>query len=51
MREFYGYALVAGIGPKDARHMLPGFIMDMYVIRVKHDVRVNWGKTKKKLGL
>lgn len=51
MREYYGYGLIAGISINEARHMLPGFIMDMYVIRARHDVRVNWGSTKRKLGL
>lgn len=40
IREYYGYALVAGIPYRDARHMAPGFILDMYVIRMKHDRRV-----------
>ena len=31
--------------------MQPGWIMDMYKIRAEHDVRVNWGKRKKQLGL
>ena len=51
MREYLGYALIAGIGLEEARHLTPGFIMDMYVIRAKHDVRVNWGNAKRKLGL
>ena len=44
MREYYAYALIAGISVKDARRMLPGFIMDMYKIRAEYDVKVNGGK-------
>lgn len=39
-REYYGQALIAGISIAEARHMLPGFIMDMYVQRVKYDVKL-----------
>lgn len=37
MREFYAYALIAGISVKDARRMMPGFIRDMFMIRRKYD--------------
>jgi hypothetical protein len=29
---------------KEARRMTPGWIMDMYKIRIDYDLRVNWGK-------
>ena len=48
MREFYGYALIAGIEVEKARRMMPGFIMDMFKIRTKYDVRVNGGKIAKR---
>ena len=51
MREYYGYALIAGIAPKDARHMMPGFLRDMYWIRFKYDVQLMGGKIGRKLGL
>ena len=51
MREFYGYALVAGIRPKDARRMTPGFIRDMYVIRARYDAQLVGGKVRRKMGL
>ena len=52
VREYYGYALVAGISVKDARRMLPGFIMDMYKIRAEYDVKVNGGKiARRQLGV
>ena len=38
-REFYGYALIAGISVNDARRMTPGFIMDMFKIRSEYDAR------------
>lgn len=43
-REFYGYALVAGISITEARRLQPGWIMDMYRIRVDYDARTNYGK-------
>ena len=40
-REYFGYALIAGISVADARRMTPGFITDMFKIRAKYDVRMN----------
>ena len=51
MREYYGYALIAGIQPKDALRLTPGFIKDMYTIRFKYDVRLMGGKIGRKMGL
>ena len=48
-REFYGYALIAGIPVKEARRMAPGWIMDMYKIRMDYDMRINWGKGIRKM--
>lgn len=51
-REYYGYALIAGIATKDARKLTPGWIMDMYKLRAEYDVRVNGGKiVKRSMGL
>ena len=47
--EFYGYALIAGIPNDKARRMMPGWIMDMYKIRMDYDMRINWGKGIRKL--
>lgn len=44
-REFYGYALIAGIPIREARRMQPGWIIDMYKIRVDYDMRMNYGKS------
>ena len=41
MREYYAYALIAGISISDARRLTPGFIQDMYTIRVKYDKNMN----------
>lgn len=40
VREFYGYALIAGIGHEEAENTTPGYIMDMYVIRTRHDAQM-----------
>lgn len=48
-REYYGYALIAGIPIREARRMTPGWIMDMYKIRMDYDSRMNWGKGIMKL--
>lgn len=51
-RVYYGYALIAGIAISEARRMTPGWIMDMYKIRVMHDIRVNGGKiVRRQLGI
>ena len=49
MREYYAYALIAGISVNDARRMTPGFIMDMFKIRAKYDFSLNGIKLQKKL--
>ena len=52
VREYYGYALIAGISVNDERRMMPGFIRDMYKIRTEHDIRVNGGKiARRQIGL
>ena len=48
-RAYYGYALIAGIPVKEARRMTPGWIMDMYKIRMDYDMRINWGKGIRKM--
>ena len=48
MREYYGYALIAGISVQDAKRMMPGFIMDMFKIRAKYEWRINGGKIPKR---
>ena len=48
-REYYGRALIAGIGAKEARHMLPGFIMDMFVQRTEYDAKLAGAALARKL--
>ena len=43
-REFYGYALVAGLTFTEARRMQPGWIMDLFRIRADYDSRMNAGR-------
>ena len=43
-REYYGYALIAGVTYTEARRMLPGMIADLYRIRMDYDSRVMGGK-------
>lgn len=40
VREYYGYALIAGIRREDAEDLLLGYIMDMYAMRLKYDARL-----------
>lgn len=50
MREYYAYALIAGISISDAKRLTPGFVQDMYTIRVKYDQKMNglMGNVKEK---
>ena len=40
VREYYGYALIAGIGREEAANLQPGYIMDMYAMRAKYDAKL-----------
>ena len=44
-REFYGYALIAGITITEARRLQPGWIIDMYRLRADYDARMNYGQS------
>ena len=50
-REYYGYALIAGISVTEARRMLPGFIMDMFKQRAEYDARMAGAKIARRAGL
>ena len=39
-REYYGYALIAGIGKEEAEDMLLGYILDMYILRLRYDAKL-----------
>ncbi len=45
--EYYGYALIAGIGHDEAEGMLPGYILDMYMIRLRYDARLAGAKLQR----
>jgi len=45
MRDIYSMGLIAGLGYREMRHMLPGFIMDMGMMRMEYDSKMNWGKS------
>lgn len=47
-RELYGYALIAGIGIREAGRLEPGFIMDMYGMRGRYDAKMNGLKSARK---
>lgn len=48
MREYYGYALIAGLPPETAADLTPGFILDMYVIRMKYDAKLAGAKMERR---
>jgi hypothetical protein len=48
VREYYGYALIAGIGHDEAGGMLPGYILDMYMMRLKYDAKLAGAKMEKR---
>ena len=49
VREYYGYALIAGIGHEEAEDMLLGYILDMYTMRLKYDARLAGANIGRKL--
>lgn len=48
VREYYGYALIAGISHDEARWMTPGYILDMFAIRARYDARLAGGRMARK---
>lgn len=40
IREYYGYALIAGIGHQEAEDMLLGYVLDMYIMRLRYDAKL-----------
>ena len=45
--EYYGYALIAGISHDEAEAMLPGYILDMYMIRLRYDAKLAGAKLQR----
>lgn len=50
-REYYSCALIAGIGLSEARHTMPGWILDMYKLRIEYDARMMGAKIMRRTGL
>ena len=50
-REFYSCALIAGVSFTEARHMLPGLILDLYKLRLEYDARMAGAKIARRTGL
>ena len=48
-REYYGFALIAGIGHDEAEDMLLGYIMDMYVMRLKYDAKLAGAQMERRM--
>lgn len=48
-REIYSAGLIAGLSYTEMRHMLPGFILDMSVMRADYDSRISFGKSIRRL--
>ena len=43
-REYYGYALIAGVPMDEARRMKPGWIIDLFNVRARYDARMAGAK-------
>lgn len=50
-REYYSCALIAGVSFSEARHMLPGWILDLYKLRAEYDARLMGVKIARRTGL
>lgn len=49
VREYYGYALIAGIRHDEAEDMLLGYILDMYTMRLKYDAKLAGAQIEKRM--
>ena len=50
-REYYGYAMIAGLSFSEARHTKPGWVIDLYKMRIEYDVMIASGATMRRMGL
>lgn len=50
VREYYGFALIAGIQKEDAEDMMLGYVLDMYALRLKYDAQLAGAKIDRTLG-
>lgn len=51
MREYYSCALVAGIQLSEARHLEPGWILDMFKLQLEYDARLLGVRPLRRAGL
>ena len=49
VREYYGFALIAGISHEDAEDMLIGYVLDMYMMRLRYDAKLAGAKQERNL--
>lgn len=49
VRDIYSGGLIAGLSYTEMRHMLPGFILDMALMRTDYDSKINWGKPLRRM--
>lgn len=50
-REYYSFALIAGMSLSEARHTQPGWILDLYKLRLEYDARLMGVRRMKRTGL
>ena len=48
-REYFGYALIAGIGHDEAEDMTTGYILDMYMMRLRYDAQLAGAQMSRRL--
>lgn len=49
VREYYGFALIAGIRHEDAEDMLIGYVLDMYMMRLRYDAKLAGARLERNL--
>lgn len=49
VREYYGFALIAGISHEDAEDMLIGYVLDMYMMRLRYDAKLAGARLERNL--
>ena len=49
VREYYGFALIAGISHEEAEDMLIGYVLDMYMMRLRYDAKLAGARLERNL--
>lgn len=49
VREYYGFALIAGISHDEAEDMLIGYVLDMYMMRLRYDAKLAGARLERNL--